>query len=97
MTTIIKNKKELEIFIENNGDYETETNYMAQDRETGECFAITGSTYASEAFRCVNNTFQLVISDDKYYEKEIEKQLSSKFPDMNPFYIRDQDNKSDSE
>jgi len=91
MTTVIKDQKDLDAFIAENGDYEPETNYIAQDRESGECFAITGSTHASEAFRCVNQQYQLVISDDDYYSEKIEEQLNSEFPDMNPFYLLDKD------
>lgn len=84
---IIKDKNNLDDYIKQYGDYDPETNYILQDKNSEECFAIIGATYASEAFAHVDDTTQLVISDDSYYTKKIEKQLNSKDPSLNPFYL----------
>ena len=90
MLYIIKNEGDLHKYIENEGDLDSEAAYIAMNRETEECFAITGCTYASEAFRCVNDNFCLVISDDAdgYYQDKIIAQLESDNPDLNPFFLR---------
>ncbi len=88
MIKMIKNQKDLAAYITEAGDYQPDAIYIAQDRESDECFAITGCTYVSEAFRFVNDQFQLIISDDDYYQEQIDKQLNSKHPDLNPFYLR---------
>lgn len=88
MTTVIKNKEHLDAFIAKNGDYHPESAYISQDRISGECFAICGCTHASEAFECSNNKYQLVISDDEYYQELINTQINSEYPELEAFYLK---------
>lgn len=97
-TRIISNENDLNRYIEENGDHCTETSYIAMRSHDagaleykGDCFAIIGCTYASEAFRFVNDDFLLVISDEDSYNKKIEKQLNSESPSDFPFYLRKSD------
>ena len=85
MLELINDKIELKAFIAENGDYSPETNYISQDRKSGECFAIIGCTHASEAFRFVNEQYRLVVTDD--YSDQIAEQLNSECPELNGFLI----------
>jgi len=97
-TRIINNENDLNKYIEENNDLNSEASYIAMrshdagfGENEGDCFAITGCTYASEAFRFVNDEFSLVISDEDCYSKKIEKQLNSESPSDSPFYLRKSD------
>lgn len=86
MKVIIKNKEDLEKYIEENGDYNPDTNYFSQN-EDGECFVIFGCTHASEAFRFVLTGTNLVVTDDDY-SKEIETQTNSENPELEGFKLK---------
>jgi len=87
--TIIKNKKELNVFVKQNDDSDPEATYIAMNKK-GECFAIFGCTYATESFNALNNDFSLVISDMNYTH-EINEQSSSKYPESAPFFLKKSD------
>lgn len=85
-TFIIKNKTDLNNYIAENGDCDADIAYLSMNKEE-QCFVICGCTYASEAFRYVNEEFSLVITDDDY-EAEIENQMNSDFPEDEYFYLK---------
>ena len=77
MKTLISNEKDLNAFIEENGDYNPEASFLSV--ADNQCFVITGCTYASEAFKY---TDALLICTENEYREEIENQLNAKNPEL---------------
>lgn len=82
----INSNNGLENYISENSDYDPEMTYLCQN-QAGECFAIYGCTYASEAFMVVDEEFSLVITDEDYQD-EIDRQSSADNPELEGFLLR---------
>jgi len=85
----INNQKELDAYITQHEDHCIDTTYLSQNKESEECFAICGCTYASEAFRFVDEDYRLIITDSDY-ASEIDMQVNSEYPELAGFKLKDE-------
>lgn len=89
MYRIVKNKQDLENYINEFDDFDETKTYLSMRKIDELCFAIFGCMSASEAYKVAlaNDDYCLVITDVDH-TVDIAKQTENKNPEINGFHLK---------